>query len=52
MLNVYAKELGKKNFATETKEVKEEKEEAKKDFFAFAKVETKSSFLDGLLGKK
>ena len=53
MLNAYAKELGKKNFATETKEEKEEKkEEVKKDFFAFAKVETKSSFLDGLLGKK
>ena len=53
MLNAYAKELGKKNFSVDSKEEsKEEKsEEPKKDFFAFARIETKSSFLDGLLGK-
>ena len=53
MLNAYAKELGKKNFSVDSKEEsKEEKsEDLKKDFFAFARIETKSSFLDGLLGK-
>lgn len=51
MLNSYAKELGKKSFSVEESK-EEKKEEINKDFFAFAKVETKSSFLDGLLGRK
>ena len=51
MLNTYAKELGKKSFSVEESK-EEKKEEINKDFFAFAKVETKSSFLDGLLGRK
>ena len=50
MLNTYAKKFSKTEFAKTVDA--EEKEEVKKDFFAFAKVETKSSFLDGLLGKK
>lgn len=52
MLNAYAKELGKKTFSVEKTDTEEKNEESKKDFFAFARVETKSSFLDGLLGKK
>ena len=46
MLLQYAKS-GKLNFAAI--EQKEKKEEPKKDFFAFARVEHNSSFLDGLL---
>lgn len=46
MLLQYAKS-GKLNFAAI--ERKEKKEEPKKDFFAFARVEHNSSFLDGLL---
>ena len=44
----YAK-AGKLNFAADTSE---KKEESKKDFFAFAKVEHNSSFLDGLLNSR
>ena len=44
LLLQYAKS-GKLNFA------EEKKEEPQKDFFAFARVEKSSSFLDGLLGK-
>ena len=44
MLLQFAKS-GKLNFAA----VEKEKEEAKRDFFAFAKVEQSNSFLDGLL---
>ena len=51
MLNSYAKELGKKNFSVNEKE-NEANEVEKKDFFAFARIKTESSFLDGLLGKK
>lgn len=50
MLNTYAKELGKKNFSVEKDN--KEKETEKKDFFAFARIKTESSFLDGLLNKK
>jgi len=46
MLLEYAKK-GKLNFAT----VGQKKEETKKDFFAFARVEYDTSFLDGLLKK-
>lgn len=46
MLLQYAKS-GKLNFAAIERE--EKKEEPKKDFFAFARVEHNSSFLDGLL---
>lgn len=47
MLLDYAKS-GKLNFATKT----ENKEEPKKDFFAFARRESNNSFLDGLLNKR
>lgn len=47
MLLDYAKS-GKLNFAKTT----EVKEEAKKDFFAFARRESNTSFLDGLLNKR
>lgn len=49
MLNSYAKKFSKTEFAKKVEEAP--KEEPKKDFFAFARIETKSSFLDGLLGK-
>lgn len=47
MLLQFAKS-GKLNFAA----VEKEKEEPKKDFFAFARVEQNNSFLDGLLKRK
>ena len=49
MLLQYAKS-GKLNFAAV--EQSEKKEEPKKDFFAFARVESNTSFLDGLLKNK
>ena len=49
MLLQYAKS-GKLNFAVV--EQNEKKEEPKKDFFAFARVESNTSFLDGLLNNK
>ena len=46
MLLDYAKS-GKLNFASKA----ENKEEPKKDFFAFARSDSNTSFLDGLLNK-
>ena len=49
MLLQYAK-TGKLNFAKEVKPIQKQ-EEPKKDFFAFARVEHDTSFLDKLLKK-
>ena len=50
-LTEYAKKFNKAEFAAKANSEEPKVEEPKKDFFAFARFETKSSFLDGLLSK-
>ena len=51
MLLAYAK-TGKLNFEATHMEEEEKKEEPKRDFFAFARIEPKTDFLDKVLAEK